>query len=146
MCSRKQARLVVRELPCLGKLVCMYGSCFKFPAACPYQNSTWVTSLQMMAALLSVVIWMRCQISQDPTSVQNVVSPKCRFPTWCTSILKSKTCCPGCLTVQCGPSAINIYRNLKPNWRRKQKVRLKTGWSALPPVAGSSRWQTSDDW
>ena len=59
----------------------MYGSCFKFPAACPYQNQTWVTSPQMMAALLSVVIGMRCQISQDPTSVQNVVSPKCRFPT-----------------------------------------------------------------
>ena len=59
----------------------MYGSCFKFPAACPYQNQTWVTSPQMMAALLSVVIWMRYQISQDPTSVQNVVSPKCRFPT-----------------------------------------------------------------
>ena len=81
MCSRKQARLVIWELPCLGKLVCMYRSCFKFPAACPYQNQTWVTSPQMMAALLSVVIWMRCQISQDPTSVQNVLSPKCRFPT-----------------------------------------------------------------
>ena len=31
----------------------------------------------------------------------------------CISILKSKTCCPGCLTVRCGPSAITIYKNCK---------------------------------
>ena len=118
----------------------MYGSCFKFPAACPYQNQTWVTSPQMMAALLSVVIWMRCQISQDPTSVQNVVSPKCRFPTsgglliWkikryikesTLSVQIWKTCCHGqSKNIHIVSPNLNNRLSVKKR-RRKKNVPIK---------------------
>ena len=125
--------------PFLNIISHMYGSCFKFPAACPYQNQTWVTSPQMMAALLSVVIWMRCQISQDPTSVQNGVSPKCRFPTsggllmWqikryikesTLSVQIWKTCCHG----QSKSNHIvspNLNNRLSVKKRRRRRRRKK---------------------